>query len=104
MQDRFTKIMLVVIAALLAANLLNSQGSADKADIAVQLPNILSSAQAQSSSRRAQQNENPVTYKLTRLEGQAVEDIQDVVSIGDGRTFVVSNSAGFMVYQVTPSR
>ncbi len=102
MQDRFTKFMLVVIAALLAANLLNSNSSDAGSSAEIALPNILSSAQAQSNNRRTE--EKPITYKVNRLEGFAVEDLQDVVSVGDGRSFVVSNTKGFMVYQVSPSR
>src|SRR5688500_3347642 len=103
MQDRFTKIMLVVIAALLAANLFTTRGTDAGNSTEIALPNILISAQAQSSNRRNQED-TPVTYKVSRLEGFAVEDLQDVVSDGDGRSFVVSNSKGFMVYQVNPSR
>lgn len=103
MQDRFIKIMLAVIAALLAANLVSSQSSSESANTELPLPSILSSAQAQSNNRR-EQNTTPVTYKLNRVDGVSVEDIQDVVAVGDGRSFVVSNSKGFMVYQVTPSR
>lgn len=103
MQDRFIKIMLAVIAALLAANLLNSQQTGGSASAELSLPSILNSAQAQSSNRR-EQNTTPVSYKLSRVDGVSVEDIQDVVAVGDGRSFVVSNTKGFMVYQVTPSR
>ena len=90
MQDRFTKLLLVLVAGLLVANLLQSQSSSS----------LVGSAQAQD----ATVIPPPTSYKVRSLEGFTVEDLKDVVAVGDGRSFVVSNSKGFMVYQVLPSR
>ena len=103
MQDRFVKFMLVVVAALLAANLIQYNSSQP----VMQLPAIVGSAQAQSQSRSAAAAaaaEAAKVYKVNRLEGYSVEDLKEVVSVGDGRSFVVSNPKGFMVYQVVQSR
>ncbi len=95
MQDRFVKIMLVVVACLLAANLLKP----DAGGQAVVLPSILPTAHAQDNVPAPAQN-----YQVKSIKGFSVEDLRDIVAVGDGRSFVVSNSAGFMVYQVVPSR
>lgn len=97
MQDRFLKILLIVVAGLLAANLVKTSNSAD----VVPMPSFLSSAQAQVA---APVSEPSRKYQVNSLKGFSVEDLQDIVAVGDGRSFVVSNSKGFMVYQVVPSR
>jgi hypothetical protein len=95
LQDRFGKIMLVLIAALLAANLLRS----GKSELV--LP-IESTAQAQN----IVSSNTPVPQKVAvkTLQGFTVADLKDVVSLGDGRTFIVSNTKGFMVYTVVPAQ
>lgn len=96
MQDRFVKIMLVVVAALLAGNLVQSMLS----DAATPVPLFLSSAQAQTQTR----NGVPAAqrYELKTLTGFPVKDLKSIVPVGDGRSFVASNTEGFMVYQVVP--
>lgn len=97
MQDRFVKTMLVVVAGLLAANLVQSfvSGSAPSA------PVFVSNAQAATNQNAAAV---PVTYQVKSLKGFTVEDLQSIVPVGDGRSFVASNSKGFMVYQVLPNQ
>ncbi len=92
MQDRFVKIMLVVVAVLLAGNLLQSLFSSAT-------PSLISSAQAQSRNNSS----NTERYEIKSLKGFTVKDLKSIVSVGDGRSFVASNSDGFMVYQVVPS-
>jgi len=92
MQDRFTKLLLVLVAGLLAANLVQSQNS----------PSFIGSAQAQS---KSVVTPAPTETKdtLRTLAGFPVEDMNEVVAVGDGRSFVVTNKKGFMVYQILPS-
>ncbi len=98
MQDRFIKIMLVVVAALLAGNLLQSMMSSTG-------PSIISSAQAQPRNEAQALTESAATvYQLKVLSGFPVEDLKTVVPLGDGRSFVASNPKGFMVYQVLPKK
>lgn len=97
MQDRYIKIMLAVVAGLLAANLLQSMFSDSNASSQL----FLSAAQAQTTQQPTPAAQN---YAVRSLKGFTVEDLQDIVAVGDGRSFVVSNSKGFMVYQVVPSR
>jgi len=96
-QDRFVKVMLVVIAALLVFNLFRPQ----TAQTTLELPSLVSSAQAQTSQNT---DSTPTTYKVRSLNGFSVADLKDVVAVGDGKSFVVSNPKGFVVYQVAPSR
>lgn len=98
MQDRYTKIMLAVVAVLLAANLAQSVFSPDSS-ASGQL--LLSGAQAQSNRTPTPSVQN---FSVRSLKGFQVEDLKEVVAVGDGQSFVVSNSKGFMVYQVVPSR
>ncbi len=98
MQDRFVKIMLVVVAGLLAANLMQSVSS----NSAPSVPLFLNSAQAQARNT-SQSTDDSRTYQLKTLTGFPVKDLKSIVSVGDGRSFVASNSEGFMVYQVVPS-
>lgn len=93
LQDRFVKLMLVAIALLLAANLFRTRESGGALS-------LVSTAHAQNMG-----NANPPApvakrYEMKRVDGLAVEDLKEVVSLGDGKTFVVSNSKGFMVYTV----
>jgi hypothetical protein len=94
LQDRFIKIMLVTIAALLAANLFHSGGKAEFV-----LP-LESSAHAAATVQANQVAPTRMTVKA--MQGFTVADLKDVVSVGDGKTFVVSNTKGFMVYSVEP--
>ena len=91
LQDRFTKVVLVLIAALLAANLFRSGG---KADFVFPLE---SSAHAQSTIANTTSLRKLV---VKSLQGFSVTDLKEVVAIGDGKSFVVSNPNGFMVYTV----
>jgi hypothetical protein len=95
-KDRFGKTMLVVIAALLAANLFRS-----KAELVLPLE---SSAQAQNvvSSNPGNSASPPKKLLVRNIQGFSVADVKEVVSLGDGKTFVVSNPNGFMVYTLEP--
>ncbi len=89
LQDRFVKIMLVMIAVLLAANLLRP---ADRPFAPLE-----SSAQAQSPSTIASSNG---INRVTAIGGFRVSDLKEVVAVGDGKSFVVTNPSGFQVYRV----
>lgn len=89
LQDRFVKVMLVVIAFLLAANLMRQNNHATPMASSIMLP-LESSAQAQTGS--------PASVRT--VQGFNVADLQSIISLGDGKTFVVSNPKGFMVYTV----
>lgn len=84
LQDRFVKIMLVVIAVLLGANLLKPNGA-------------LLSSQAQAQVMKGV-GEQAKRYDVKAVRGYEVKSLQDVVALGDGKSFVVSNPNGFMVY------
>ncbi len=81
--------ILIVIAILLVANLLVTllSGSANHATLVTQV---------------GAQNVGPLPManKVQVVQGFSIANMKDVVSLGDGRTFVVSNANGFMVYQV----
>lgn len=79
LQDRFVKIMLVVIAGLLAMNLVKPSASL-----------VATPAMAQGSN-----------VDVVSVKGYNVVGLKDVVSLGDGKSFVVSAPDKFMVYQVT---
>lgn len=96
MQDRYLKIMLTLVAVLLAANLAQSLFTNDDASTELFVGNANARS---SSSTRYQEN-----YKLTTLKGFTVNELTDVVALGDGKSFIVSNSTGFMVYQVLPTQ
>ncbi|MGI8905431.1 MAG: hypothetical protein ACR2IE_02945 [Candidatus Sumerlaeaceae bacterium] len=91
LQDRFGKLMLVLIAALLAANLFRSPGSAE-----LIFP-LESSAHAQTTLSTTTTQRRLI---VKSLQGFSVADLKDVVAVGDGKSFVVSNPKGFMVYTV----
>lgn len=89
-QDRFVRVMLVVIAALLAANLFKSGGSMNALDIA---------------SRGTAQvvkgvGDTARTFDVKPVRGYKVAQLKDVVVLGDQKSFVVSNNDGFMVYSL----
>lgn len=99
MQDRYIKLMLTLVAGLLAANLLHSLSKSD-----VVLPELfVGSAQAQNTSTavEVQGASAKPNNSVRSLQGYPVDGLKEVVSLGDGRTFVVSNTKGFMVYQVS---
>jgi hypothetical protein len=82
LQDRFVKLMLVVIAVLLAVNLVKPGTS---------LFTVPVNAQTSDPARR---------YDVAPVKGFQVAGLKDVVAVGDGRSFVVSKPDGFMVYQI----
>lgn len=86
LQDRFVKIMLVVIAALLALNLLRPGTTG------------LLSSPAQAQITKAV-GDTTRRYDVKAVRGYQVTGLKDVVMLGDNKTFVVSNQNGFMVYQ-----
>ncbi len=83
--------ILIVIAILLIANLLVTllAGSANHATLVTQV-----------GAQNAAPLPLPMANKVQVVQGFSIANMKDVVSLGDGRTFVVSNANGFMVYQV----
>lgn len=89
LQDRFVKAMLVVIAAMLAANLLRPS---DQPFVTLE-----SSAQGQAPGTVASSNG---VNRVTAIGGFRVSDLKEVIAVGDGKSFVVTNPSGFQVYRV----
>jgi hypothetical protein len=87
--NRFMQIMLVVIAALLALNLVKGDRS---------LLSVATPAQAQLTVPWGQGGSRTIDCKPVR--GYTVNQLSNVAILGDGKTFIVSNPTGFMVYQV----
>ncbi|MCX7717067.1 MAG: hypothetical protein N2111_01520 [Candidatus Sumerlaeaceae bacterium] len=83
-QDRFVRVMLVVIAILLAMNLV-SHGTSF----------LASPAQAQIT----RVNPGP-RVDVKAIKGYEVAGLTNIVALGDGKSFVVSAPGKFMVYQV----
>ena len=77
--DRFTKASLCLIIILLVCNL------AQKGSM-----NIVPKAQAQSGN----------STQVTTLNGFSVSGLQQIVSLGDGKSFVAYTNDKFMVYQL----
>jgi hypothetical protein len=106
LNDRFVKITLIAIACLLAGNLVALLTGYHIG------PSLAMNASAQSAIAPSQNSNNsnefrsttPRNYHVKTLDGFAVADLKDVVAVGDGRSFVVSNTKGFMVYQLDPVR
>ena len=88
--DRFTKTMLVVIAVLLGLNLLFTAGDRIMAPFE-------SKAQAQVLKGAG---DGARMYDVRAVRGFEVTALKEIISLGDGKTFVVSNPTGFMVYQM----
>lgn len=96
MKDRTIKGLLITCAVLLAGNII-ATFYPGKSSVSV-IPN----AEAQSSNRS---NTQPrIVYNVKDLKGFSVSDLKEIVPLGDGKTFVVSNPNGFMVYQVESTR
>lgn len=89
-KDRTIKGLLAICALLLACNFIATLYPG-KSSV-----NVLSNAEAQNS-RNAPRR--PV-YNVKDIKGFTVNDLKEIVPLGDGKTFVVSNPNGFMVYQV----
>lgn len=96
MQDRQIKTLLIIVAGLLAINVGVSLWNSAPGSVDV----LVSPAQAQSNQSRNQ----PQIINVLPVKGFTVQDLKDVVSLGDGKTFVARNEKGFMVYQVTSNR
>ncbi len=88
-QDKYTRTMLAVIAVLLALNLAVTAGSRIT-------PLFESSAQAQVNKGIGDRSR---TYDVKPVRGFEITGLKEVISLGDGKSFVVSNEKGFMVYQ-----
>ena len=82
MKDRFIRVVLVLVAVLLGLNLAKSG------------VNLVSPAQAASSST------TPSIVDVQPVKGYEVVGLQNVVPVGDGRSFVVSAPGKIMDYQV----
>lgn len=95
MPDRVTKLLLLIVAGLLAANLVHNlrQSPQPQGDL------FISAAHAQN-----RDIPRPLPPTVNAVKGYSVNDLRDVIALGDGKTFVVSNSKGFMVYQVGTER
>ena len=83
LQDRFARVMLVIIAVLLAINIIRPGDSV-----------LATNAQARTTTSTGRADVRP-------LKGYEVTGLQDIVALGDGKSFVVSGPGKFMVYQVT---
>jgi len=92
--NRYVRSMLAVIAVLLAANLIVLAATRGQQGVAVD-----SVAQAQV---RTTPTPVPSASTVKAVKGYSVDDLKEVISLGDGKTFVVSNPKGFMVYRVDP--
>ena len=90
LQDRFVKITLVVIAALLAANLLRPSERSP----------ILLESTAQAQDARPMSGPPGMPVSVTPIGGFRVSDVKDIIPVGDGKSFVVANPHGFNVYRV----
>lgn len=101
MQDRYFKIVLTLVAVLLAANLVQSfftnANSVSPAELFLGTANAQSEVVHTRVPIRARNG-----YELQMLRGFTVKDLSSVVALGDGMTFVATNPEGFMVYQVLP--
>jgi hypothetical protein len=93
--SRFMRGGMAIIAILLLANL--AVMIATGGNRGIELANV---ANAQSRSRV----EEPRVSSVRSVQGFQVDDLKEVVSLGDGKTFVVSNPKGFMVYTVEKSQ
>jgi hypothetical protein len=90
--NRYVRGMLAVVAALLVANLVMLAATRGKQGVTIE-----SIAQAQ----MARNTPVPqVNSTVKPVKGYSVDDLKEVISLGDGKTFVVSNPKGFMVYRV----
>ena len=92
--SRFVRGMISVIAILLAANLVVMLATNGKRGVEVE-----SVSQAQSLRSTPRPTETVIS-KVRSVQGFSVDDLKEVISLGDGKTFVVSNPKGFMVYTV----
>lgn len=82
--DRFTKVILTVIALALVALLFRSGDSVG----------VQSEAFAQT------KVSTPPTVKLTKVNDIVVKNFKEVILLGDGKTFLVRVDDGIGVYQV----
>jgi hypothetical protein len=85
-KDGFLRIMLVVIAVLLALNLFKSSGFG-----------LESTAQAQIQKKIG---DAVRVFDVKPVRGYEVKELQDIVALGDGKSFVVRTGDKFMVYQL----
>lgn len=90
-QDRFTKVMLVIIAVLLAANFVRREPANSPFDW------VATPAQAQLV-RGTGEDQRRIDVRPVR--GYSVNQMKDIIVLGDNKSFIVSNPNGFMVYQV----
>ena len=88
-QDKYTRTMLAVIATLLALNLAFTAGSRI-------MPLFESRAEAQINKGSG---DRVRTYDVLPVRGFEITGLKEVISLGDGKSVVVSNEKGFMVYQ-----
>jgi hypothetical protein len=98
-RDRYLHGILTIIAILLLLNLFKP--------VDRPLATIESQAQAQATDNRTLVIPTPIqrqanNLRISAVGGNQVSNLKDVVPLGDGRSFVVSNPGGFLVYQVEP--
>lgn len=82
--DRFTKIILTVIALLLLALFLRGN-----------MAGVQSTANAQTNT-----SVTPPQVRLVHIQDIPVKNFQEVILLGDGKTFLIRVDAGIGVYQV----
>lgn len=102
MQDRFIKIMLTLVAVLLAANFVQSYLTSPASPTELFIGNASAQTRTVHTNPVSQRLEEGYTVKA--VKGFPVEDLKEVVPLGDGMSFIATNSKGFMVYQVLPGR
>jgi predicted RNA-binding protein with TRAM domain len=98
-RDRYLHTILTIIAGLLLLNLIKPTDRP--------LATVESTAHAQTDGSRVVLLPTPMerqagNLRVSSVGGHSVMSLKDVVSLGDGRTFVVSNPNGFVVFQVEP--
>lgn len=86
LQDRFVKIMLVIIAVLLALNLVRPGTSVMTTPATAQVITTTTLP--------------PPTLDVKPIKGFTVAGLKEIVAVGDGKSFIVSRADGFMVYRV----
>jgi hypothetical protein len=102
-RDRFFHGILAVIAVLLLLNLFKPS---DRPLMSVETPAQAQVKTADTDARTlivpTPKERNASNLRVSAIGGNQVSNLKEIVSLGDGKTFVVSNPGGFLVYQVEP--
>ena len=88
-QDKFTRTMLTAIVVLLALNLVFTAGG-----------RIVALFESRADAQIVKGTGNSAKqYDVKPVRGYEISGLKEIVVLGDGKSFVVSNDKGFMVYQ-----